>query len=405
VIAPLASLASSSGASAASACAPGEACVIANVVGSQTSEHIISFAQVRAGDVSALYATRARAGGPTSSDTFSGLSVRDLIQLDVPLPTSAVTFVEITSPGYPTMTLSQADLGDPGDAGYPFPSGLLPAIFVDDAQTLGYISPLRNAVDASDIQTGQAAGPVTLTIHTSGRLLAPVVTATPSTIAAGKTVTFGVSFAQPAATALSYSWNFGAGADVPGLGATPSHTYANPGTFLVSVTVTGADSSYGISKPVTVTVNKPPPATNPGGGATAKPTPKPTTGPVTSSGSRGGGATSTKANPSQAKNGTTGTALTGSTRTPSTPSVDLPTVTGYLISGVAHPVTVQHSSARAATAPSIASGGWTVFGWKTLALAGTVALLAIGILNETGLLRRRPTTKSRLSGAARSTLP
>jgi PKD repeat protein len=69
---------------------------------------------------------------------------------------------------------------------------------------------------------------------------------------AGQTVLFdGTSSADPDGTISAYAWNFGDG--VHASGATPTHRYAAPGTYTVTLTVTDSGGQHAsASQPVTV---------------------------------------------------------------------------------------------------------------------------------------------------------
>jgi PKD repeat protein len=94
----------------------------------------------------------------------------------------------------------------------------------------------------------------------------PVANAGPSrTTSIGKTVTFAGS--ASGSSALTYSWNFGDGSTTSGT-LTPTHVYAEHGTFTVTLTVTDA---LGISSQSTTTarVYNAPPTASIGGPSTA----------------------------------------------------------------------------------------------------------------------------------------
>ncbi|MBE7188961.1 PKD domain-containing protein, partial [Jatrophihabitans endophyticus] len=70
----------------------------------------------------------------------------------------------------------------------------------------------------------------------------------------------GTGSTAPSGTIQSYSWDFG-DQTAAGSGATPSHTYASPGTYTVSLTVTDSNNkTNSVSHQVTVTApaNQPP---------------------------------------------------------------------------------------------------------------------------------------------------
>jgi hypothetical protein len=355
------------------------------VVGSSPSQHIVTYAEVEAGDIATNYPGRGYAGGPITSAAYAGISVRDLIQQDVGIPIDSVTFAEFSTSTHGPSTLSKQQLGDPSEPNYPFKDGLLPLVYrISDS--VGYFAPLLTTGDQpNDSQEPGQNSPLFLTLHTTGSLLTPVVKSSSTTPAVGTSLAFTAAFASPPGTTLTYSWQFGDGG-APVTDAAPTHTYAKAGRYLVSVTVRGADGSYGISKGLIETVGKkaPPTGTGPGTG-TGKPG-NPATGPNTGTGSRGGGTPDATPTTSQAISGT-GTGVTGN----GTNTSDLPQITGYLISG--EPVTTKtgSSSAAAATAPAARAGGISPVGWVGISIAAVVILLGLGALGE-GLPRRRRST-------------
>jgi len=88
-------------------------------------------------------------------------------------------------------------------------------------------------------------------VSTSTTSTAPTANAGgPYTGAAGTPVTFNGSGSSDAYSPIaSYAWSFGDGGS--GTGVTPTHTYANPGTYTVSLTVTSANNLT--SQPATTT--------------------------------------------------------------------------------------------------------------------------------------------------------
>lgn len=154
---------------------------------------------------------------------------------------------------------------------YPFYDNLQPVVFLSGSGKLGFIRPLRDFdedVNATDYF--QVAGPLVLTVHTTGRLLAPSVASSKGTdLAIGAKTTFSVAYAnKPRSRVLRTTWDFGDGSTKATKREKPSKAYARKGTYPVAVSVRTNDGSYGRSAPVEIKVAKPPkaPTSGPGGG-------------------------------------------------------------------------------------------------------------------------------------------
>jgi PKD repeat protein len=112
---------------------------------------------------------------------------------------------------------------------------VVPESYVDDAGTLVVHGRITDGAGGfSDYTT-------TLTIAD----VAPTPRITlPSAVDAGLVATFGASATSPSTSDVSagftFSWNFGDGTS-PVTGANPSHTFARPGTYTVTLTATDAD--------------------------------------------------------------------------------------------------------------------------------------------------------------------
>lgn len=76
--------------------------------------------------------------------------------------------------------------------------------------------------------------------------VAPIVNAGPyQTVNVGNIVSFGGSFTDPGTDDThTYSWNFGDGISTTGT-LTPTHTYSNPGVYIVNLTVRDDDGGIG----------------------------------------------------------------------------------------------------------------------------------------------------------------
>ena len=80
------------------------------------------------------------------------------------------------------------------------------------------------------------------------------ISATPNPAGVNEPVRFSSS--ATGTDPLTYAWNFGDGAT--GTGMSPTHAYARPGTYTVTLNVSNAAGRD--SRTTTVTVNAPPPA-------------------------------------------------------------------------------------------------------------------------------------------------
>jgi PKD repeat protein len=164
--------------------------------------------------------------------------------------------------------LSQADLGDPNGADYPFLDKLSPAIYLLSNGNIRYIRPLRGEDDVNVYDQFNLDTNLILTFHTTGRLLEPVAKASSTSVNTKDKPTFSVTVADPK-TNLGYKWDFGDGR-TSNL-RKPTHRYTEKGTYSATVTVRGDDGSYGRSSAITMKVAKPPkppkpPSTSGGGG-------------------------------------------------------------------------------------------------------------------------------------------
>jgi PKD domain len=224
------------------------------------------------------------------------LSIRHLLgQLNPPIAPGSVTFAAAPNRDGVPSTLTTNDLADPTDPAFPFQAGLMPAIFiVGNNDAIGYFRPLRNADDTNgnDFWQTNSLGALELTVHTTGKVLTPTVHADRTKTTTGKRDTFTATFDQALATSITYTWSFGDGGTATTLDATATHVFKSSGSYFVVLTVQGADGSIGQSKPVQITVGKPPkpkphPSSSPGTGTSPHPN-NPSTGPNHSSGGRVG---------------------------------------------------------------------------------------------------------------------
>jgi len=207
--------------------------------------------------------------------------VNQLLSSLDPALLGTTTYLETpNATGVPSV-LSPAELADPaapldadGDGqpdAYPFHDQLQPVVFLTGSGRLGFLRPLRDIdedVNAADYF--QVTGRLDLTVHTTGRLLAPsVVSSNGTDLDIKGETTFSVSYAdQPRSRVRSTLWDFGDGSVKGTKREAPVKSYTDRGTYPVSVSVRLNDGSYGRSAPVEVKVAKPPkaPSSGTGGG-------------------------------------------------------------------------------------------------------------------------------------------
>jgi PKD repeat protein len=287
-------------ASADASCPDARPCLVVTWTGTSSGSQVVTLDDLRAwADLTdPPYQTRVVAGTDPQSEPRPGqaLSLHHLLgQLTPPIAAATVTFTEAPHRNSAPSTLATADLGDPSDPGFPFPDGLMPAVYIvgpDDA--IGYIRPLRSSTDTNgdDFWQTDSGGALQLVVHTTGRLASPTLTPASHKVAPGARDSFTATFPSDPGTALTYTWTFGDGATNASRTASSSHTYTTPGTYHASVTVRGDDGSYGQSPAVMITVGPRPSSTPtstrpPGTGSSPDPH-APSTGPNKGTGHRAG---------------------------------------------------------------------------------------------------------------------
>jgi PKD repeat protein len=94
---------------------------------------------------------------------------------------------------------------------------------------------------------------VTVTVVNSSSSTPTVSAGSPITVNAGSSASFSQATESGGTAPFAYSWNFGDGTQQSG-SLNPSHTYANPGSYTATVTVTDANN-LSSSTSVAVTVN------------------------------------------------------------------------------------------------------------------------------------------------------
>ncbi len=171
-------------------------------------------------------------------------------QVAVASVTSLVVINEQGQPeSGPNSVLSQADLNTPSDFSDPTAS---PLIFSDGSNII-YQRPQRSTSDTNATDEVTVSDPQAFAFQIfEGPRLSIAITPTPSTVSAGTGVSFG-STGVPANDQATYAWSFGGGATNSTQPA-PTVTFATPGVYTITLTVTDNSSgSVGIAT-TTITV-------------------------------------------------------------------------------------------------------------------------------------------------------
>jgi hypothetical protein len=411
-----------SGYAAASSCDGDGPCVIVDVVGDGSDAdhpHIFDLADLDSlHDIADATYTVKSLQVTRDEPVPEGVSLRALAQA-VSVDPDAVTYAEVLDVSGLSHPLTKAELGPLGDNGFADVHGqdVEPAMYDTGGNGISYIRPLRsdvpndlNSVAGSDNGYFQSDtnGALGVIFHLSGSLLTPTIHPTTTAPKAGVADAFSATVAPQPGTSLTYDWSFGDGSS--STAAAPSHAWSRAGTYWVTVTITGADSSSG-STSLQVTVGAPQAPTTvptrPGTGKSHHPH-NPVTGPNRNPGRHSGGTpqhTAPDEGPSQSPTTTPPTTpppapSSGAPSVPSTPThhVRQPRhrhpqhhvpaaktgthVSGILLTSASTPVTVvPEPVARAAGARQGAESPWRVPEWLVLTVAA-LAVLSCGIMRE-----------------------
>ncbi len=285
--------------------------------------------------------------------------------LSTPIPVSAVHgIIVINSQGSPELgpgsMLTPADLAPQGSTDFNNPQQ---APVVEALGSLNqYDRPWRgNGQGQTDedfldeVQETQSDQPTPIAIEVfEGPLLTVTVSASQTTVPVGGAVTFDATVTGQNGSVLSYSWNFGGGAQ-NSTAAAPQVTFGTAGQYDVTVQVTDTAGGGGGAQ-IPITVGTSPPAatgTHPKKGAGKSKKSSSPTGPQKSHGNHSGG----RAGNSSSGNSTTTGNSNGTNTSNTTPTT--PTSTTPTSSSSSHPATApaphrpasSSSRTRRATAP------------------------------------------------------
>lgn len=283
----------SAGPAAAAGCPdPSQSCLVVTVVSTKdftktSKQYVFTASQINSlTDLTApKFTTRNTPGGKVLNEPrpAKALSLREILkQIGVKDPAQAdlvnsVTFSETPgSTGVPSV-LDKPAFGEPvaTNPDFPYDDDLPPAIYMSAGKPV-YFRPLSGEDDVNRPDRYRAEGRMDLTIHTSGKLLAPTATVDKSNPTTKDAPQFSVSFGTKPGTQLKYRWDFGDARGPDRAEKSPSHKYKTKGTYGAYVSVFGADGSYGRSQVLSIKVAKPPkptptpkaPTTGTGGGLT-----------------------------------------------------------------------------------------------------------------------------------------
>jgi hypothetical protein len=246
---------------------------------------------------SVTYAIRNSHGDGPAQQVSNGVSIKQLLttNLGLSLPSGVLVAVPRTTDVQTWSTLQGDEVNDPEST---FEGGLKPVLWRADGE-VNYLRPLTSASDVNSndfVSTPSSDDPLTIDVFTSQLQVdvkGPAGRVAPKAGATFTATASGSSAADP----VHYTWTFDDGSTDSG--AQVTHSWSQPGRYLVLATAVGQDGSGGSSQPVTVQVAAPakqPPPThrpNPGGGTNPDPT-HPSTGPVKSRGQQQGGAPGSK---------------------------------------------------------------------------------------------------------------
>ncbi|WP_415093162.1 PKD domain-containing protein [Nocardioides sp.] len=359
------------------------------------------------------YRKRDEDGHVSSELVGAGTSLRALVAA-VPagagtVDPDAVTYTEVVDEDGVSHPLAEGALGASGANG--FESGLMPVVQGVGGEALQYIRPLTGGEDvnvSADPNRGgywqtSSRGTLRIVAHTSGRLLQPTIAAGDTDLDVGESTSLSATLAESPGTSLTWTWDFGDG-EAAGTAST-SHAWQQAGTFYVTVTVRGADGSFGRASPVRVSVDPEQtddPTVAPGGSGADTDPDAPVDGPSKAKGHHAGGSASSTAS-SSASGSASGSSASATaspaasatataTATPA-PSGDSPRIEGILLtaselrgSSSTPPVDVEDAPSAAAARAS-ADTGLGLPGWIGLP-AAVAALIGSGMLAESGTWRR-----------------
>jgi hypothetical protein len=205
---------------------------VAITQGADGPQQVISGAQIAgAADTGAhSYTVRDRIGGPAKTLSLSGLSIRGLLSL-AGIDAGTVDYVTVVRGDGSLLLLQGSDIRSP-----PFPDG--PALVTNEGATTRFLRPARSSEGTADDITSVPGTPLEMNVS-GGTLLSVEASASPTTVKAGKPVTFHAKVAAPPPGAqLTYVWDFGDG--TRGFGQDITHTYQNSGDLQAQIKVQGS---------------------------------------------------------------------------------------------------------------------------------------------------------------------
>jgi PKD repeat protein len=213
------------------------------------------------------------AGGGVSTDTIGNpkqaWSLATVLGCltPTPIPPSSVNGVTVVqSNGVPE--LSQFSQLGPGD--------LSASVVYTDGTNIVYDRPWRGGGDDNAIDQVREASPLVIDVYQGAQIFV-TATASQTTVASGATVNFSATVPPGDSAGISYSWNFGGGAQGAQTSslAAPSVTFGSPGKYIVGLQVANSAGGGGGAQ-ITITVT--------GAVPTSTSPTTPTTGPTRSAG-------------------------------------------------------------------------------------------------------------------------
>jgi len=180
-----------------------------------------------------------------SSRTATGFSLEMILE-EAKADPFDWQYLEVARPGGEPVVLSDEDVQDSGV----FPDG--PPVVTDEGAQAGFLRPSRGAGDDNSADQFSAA-PLAVVLQ-KGQAIEVDAEASAVKVDEGDEVSFSATARGPSGATLAYSWSFGDGDNASGEAVT--HSFEEPGSYVVAVGVTSATDDVGGSDALRIDVGK-----------------------------------------------------------------------------------------------------------------------------------------------------